>query len=126
MTCPTRSPLERNGGDDRHLLHVVDEQRDRLALVAPRDVGDGRDVRVGARSGDEDHTVGVRRDAALGLVEERIRIERLTQRDRARGNVADARLQLEVPEPGPPGDSAIISPSSHDSSRVSRVTSSCS
>ena len=33
-------------GEDRHLLHVVDEQRDRLTVEATRDVSDGVDVCV--------------------------------------------------------------------------------
>ena len=61
----------------RHLLHVVDEQGDRLALEALRDLADGIDVRVVARAGDEHEAVGVRRQAAMGLVEEGIGIERL-------------------------------------------------
>ena len=37
MTRPTRSVLDGDGREDRHLLHVVDEQRDRLAVEAPGD-----------------------------------------------------------------------------------------
>ena len=46
----------------RDLLHVVDEQGDRLALEAAGDLADGGDVGVRARSGDEDEAVGVGRE----------------------------------------------------------------
>ena len=44
--APDPLALAGDGGEEGHLLHVVDEQRDRLALEAPRDVADGGDVGV--------------------------------------------------------------------------------
>ena len=125
--APDPFTLAGNGGEDRHLLHVVDEQGDRLALEATRDVADGVDVGVRARPGDEDEAVGVGGEAAVGFVEERVGVERLAQGDRAGGDVADALPELVVREPGLTGRGG----GDHlaelaRSSRVSNVTSSCS
>ena len=94
MTRPTRSASTGTVGIHGHLLHVVHEQRDGLTLVAPGDLAECGNVGVGSRSGHEDEAVGVHRQATSGLLEERVGLDRLRQRDGAGRDVTEAGLQF--------------------------------